>query len=92
MLFLCMLHVKSTVSCFILEVTNYEPLVFHILLVCLGQSALKCICFKIKSIYIYDNYVYLSGLPNFICLHLFHMYFHTYYAFYQVLCVMYSRV
>ena len=34
MLFLCMVHVKSTVSCFILEVTNYEPLVYHILLVC----------------------------------------------------------
>ena len=36
MLFLCMLHVKSTVSCFILvlEVTNYELLVDHILLIC----------------------------------------------------------
>ena len=33
MLFLCILHIKSTVSCFILEVTNYEPLVYHILLV-----------------------------------------------------------
>ena len=31
---LCMLHVKSTVSCFILEVTNYEPLVYYMLLVC----------------------------------------------------------
>ena len=30
MLFMRMLHVKSTVSCFILEVTNYEPLVYHI--------------------------------------------------------------
>ena len=40
MLFLCMLHIKSTVSCFILEVTNYEPLVYHILLVCYAQSAL----------------------------------------------------
>ena len=36
MLFLCMLHVKSTVSFFIhvLEVTNYQPLVYHILLLC----------------------------------------------------------
>ena len=34
MLLLCMLHIKSTVSCFILEVTNYEPLVYHNLLVC----------------------------------------------------------
>ena len=34
MLFLCMLHVKSTVSWFIPKVTNYERLVYHILLVC----------------------------------------------------------
>ena len=35
MLFLLhMLNIKSTVSCFILEVANYEPLVYHILLVC----------------------------------------------------------
>ena len=34
MLFLCMLHIKSTVSCFILEVKKSEPLVYHILLVC----------------------------------------------------------
>ena len=29
MLFPCMLYVKSIVSCFILEVTNYQPLVYH---------------------------------------------------------------
>ena len=39
MLFLCMLHVKSTVSCFILDVINYELLVNHILLVCEARSA-----------------------------------------------------
>ena len=43
------------------------------------------------SIYVYDNYVYLSGLSNFISMHLFYMYFHTY-AFYQVSCVIYYRV
>ena len=29
------------------------------------------------SIYIYDNFVYLSGLSNFISMHLFYMYLHT---------------
>ena len=45
MLFLCMLHIKSTVSCFKLEVTNYEPLVYHMLSVCKAQSALKMYLF-----------------------------------------------
>ena len=43
------------------------------------------------SICIYDNFVHLSGLPNFISMHLFYMYWHTY-AFYQVPCVIYYRV
>ena len=43
------------------------------------------------SIYIYDNYVYLSGLPNLISMHLFHRYLHTN-AFSQVSCVIYYRV
>ena len=94
MLFLCMLYVKVTVPCFILVVTNYEPLVYHILLVCYAQSAFKMYLFLkswCHSIYIYDNDVFLSGLPNFISMHLFYMYFHTY-AFYQVSCVIYYRV
>ena len=35
--------------------------------------------------------IYLSGLPNLISMHLFHMYLHTY-AFSQVSCVIYYRV
>ena len=76
MLYLCILHFESTVSCFIFEVTNYEPLVNHISLVCEAQSALKMYLFlkaDATGIYIYDNYVYLSVLPNFISMHLFYM-------------------
>ena len=29
------------------------------------------------SICMYENYVYLSGLPYFISMHLFYLYFHT---------------
>ena len=53
-----------------------------------GLFAFKSWC---HSIYIYDNYVYLSGLSHFISMHLFYMFFHTY-AFYQVSCVIYYRV
>ena len=86
MLFLCILHVKSTISCFILEVTNYEPLVYHIGL--LNTIGFANVSVNTHSIHIYDNYVYLSGLPIFISMHLFPMYLHTYmYAFSQVSCV-----
>ena len=84
----CVLHVKNTVSYFILEVTNdiSTPSLSYVI------GLVSTIGFKIvfvfkswyHSIYIYNNNVYLSGLPNFITMHLFYMYFHTY-AFYQVL-------
>ena len=71
MLFLNMLHVKSTLSCFILEVTNYEPLVYHILLVCLAQSALKMYLFLKAvsiSIFMIIIYTYLVSLTLFLCI------------------------
>ena len=73
MLFLCMLHVKSTVSCFILEVTNYEPLVYHILLVCQAQSDLKMYLFlkadATVSIFMIIMYTYLVPLTLFLCIY-----------------------
>ena len=72
-----MLHIKSTVSFFILEVTNYEPLVNHILLVCKAQSALKMYLFlkadATVSIFMIIMYTYLVSLTlvlfnYFICI------------------------
>ena len=40
---------------------------------------------------IYDNYVHLSGLPNFISMQLLYVYFHTY-AFSRVSCAVYYQV
>ena len=72
MLLLRMLHVKSTVSCFIFKVTNYEPLVYYILLVCYSaQSTLKMYLFlkadATVSIFMIIMYTYLVSLTLFLC-------------------------
>ena len=73
MLFLCMLHVTSTVWCFILEVTNYEPLVYFILLVCYAQTALKMYLFikadATESLFMTIMYTYLVPLTLFLCIY-----------------------
>ena len=73
MLYLCMLHFVSTVSCFIFEVTNYEPLVYHISLVCEAQSALKMYLFlkadATVSIFMIIMYTYLVSLILFLCIY-----------------------
>ena len=72
MLFLCMLNVESTLSCFILEVTNYEPLVYQILLVCIARSALKMYLFlkadATVSIFMKIMFTYLVSLTLFLCI------------------------
>ena len=68
-----MLHVKRTVSCFILEVTNYDQLVYHILLVCEAQSAVKMYLFLkadvTVSIFMIKMYTYLVSLAVFLCIY-----------------------
>ena len=75
------------------EVISYEPLVYHI------HWFVKHIGFEnvfvlkadaTVSIFMVILY-YLSGLPNFISIHLSYMYLHTY-AFFQVSCVIYYWV
>ena len=54
-----MLHFQSTVSCFILEVANYEPLVYHGLLRTIGFETVFVFksWYHMYSTYIYDNFV-----------------------------------
>ena len=88
MLFPCMFPVKSAVSCFILEVTNYKPLVYHVVFVCQEQSALKmCLFLKADA----TVYIFMISILFYFYACFLHVFAYTY-AFYQVSCVLYHRL